>query len=120
MRVLHVVTAFPRDERDVITPWLVETLKRLRARGIDAEVFTSAYKGLGDQQLFGIPVHRFRYFTKKWEDFTHDETAPDRMRKGIRYKLEALTYLECGQVAIERLCRREKYDIVHVHWPFPH
>jgi glycosyltransferase involved in cell wall biosynthesis len=31
-----------------------------------------------------------------------------------------LTYLACGQVAIERLCRRQKYDIVHVHWPFPH
>jgi glycosyltransferase involved in cell wall biosynthesis len=70
--------------------------------------------------LFGIPVHRFRYFPKRWEDFTHDETAPDRMRKGLRYKLEALAYVACGQAAIARLCRREKYDIVHVHWPFPH
>ena len=120
MRVLHVVTAFPRTESDVITPWLVETLKRLKAQGVDVEVFTSSYKGLGDQTLFGIPVHRFRYFPKRWEDFTHDETAPDRMRKGLRYKFEALAYVLCGQGAIARFCRREKFDIVHIHWPFPH
>jgi glycosyltransferase involved in cell wall biosynthesis len=120
MRVLHVVTAFPRTESDVITPWLVETLKRLKAQGVDVEVFTSSYKGLGDQVLFGIPIHRFRYFPKRWEDFTHDETAPDRMRKGLRYKLEAVAYVVSGQAAIARLCRRQRYDIVHVHWPFPH
>jgi len=114
------VTAFPRTECDVITPWLVHTIRQLRTRGIDAEVFTSSYRGLGDQNLFGIPIHRFRYFPKRWEDFTHDETAPDRMRKGLRYKLEALAYVLCGQAAIERLCRRERFDIVHVHWPFPH
>jgi glycosyltransferase involved in cell wall biosynthesis len=120
MRVLHVVTAFPRTECDVITPWLVETLKRLKAQGVDVEVFTSSYKGLPDQTLFGIPVHRFRYFPKRWEDFTHDETAPDRMRKGLRYKLEAVAYVVLGQAAISRLCRSQHYDIVHVHWPFPH
>lgn len=120
MRVLHVVTAFPRTESDVITPWLVETLKRLKAQGVDVDVFTSSYKGLPDQTLFGIPVHRFRYFPKRWEDFTHDETAPDRMKKGLRYKLEAVAYVVLGQAAISRLCRRQHYDIVHVHWPFPH
>jgi glycosyltransferase involved in cell wall biosynthesis len=120
MRVLHVVTAFPRFEGDVITPWLVETLRLLKGRGIGVEVFTSSYRGLEGQQLFGIPVHRFRYAPQRWEDLTHDETAPDRMRKGLRYRLLALTYVVCGYLAIARLARREKYDVVHVHWPFPH
>src|SRR5436189_6187527 len=31
MRILHVVTAFPRAPDDVIVPWLVELLKRLQA-----------------------------------------------------------------------------------------
>jgi glycosyltransferase involved in cell wall biosynthesis len=120
MRVLHVVTAFPRTAGDVITPWLIETLTRLKQRGVEVEVFTSAYRGLGDQELFGIPVHRFRYFPKRWEDLTHDETTPDRMRKGLRYKLMALTYVLGGWAAIGRLCRRRRFDIVHIHWPFPH
>src|SRR3977135_2958183 len=33
MRILHVVTAFPRMPDDVIVPWLVELLKRLQAPG---------------------------------------------------------------------------------------
>jgi glycosyltransferase involved in cell wall biosynthesis len=120
MRVLHVVTAFPRTEDDVITPWLVETLRRLQARGIEVEVFASSYQGLGDQTLFGIPVHRFRYFLKRRENLTHDETTPDRMRQGLLYKLMAFTYVAGGAAAIGRLCRSRRYDIVHVHWPFPH
>ena len=80
MRVLHITTAFPREPGDVITPWLVELLKRLRAEGVDAEVLTSSYKGAPDQTFEGIPVHRFRYFLRRWENLTHEETAPDRMR----------------------------------------
>src|SRR5205807_2304423 len=52
MRILHVVTAFPRTPDDVIVPWLVELLKRLRAAGHEVEVFTSSYRGApGDDVL---------------------------------------------------------------------
>lgn len=120
MRVLHIVTAFPRHEGDVITPWLVEMLRGLRSRGVEVEVFTSSYKGLGDQVLFGIPIHRFRYFLKRWENLTHEEMAVDRLGRSPLYKLLPAFYLFFGSVAILRLCRREKYDVVHVHWPLPH
>src|SRR5258705_937152 len=83
MRILHVVTAFPRGPDDPITPWLVELLQRLRAAGHDVEVFTSAYMGSPDQTLGGIPVHRFRYFFRRWENLTHEETAPDRIRRSL-------------------------------------
>ncbi|MBM3314465.1 glycosyltransferase family 4 protein [candidate division WOR-3 bacterium] len=119
-RVLYIATAYPRSEADVITPWLVETIKLLRERGIDVTMFTSAYKGLGSQTVFGTPVVRFRYFPKRWEDLTHDETAVDRVKKGLRYKLAALCYLVCGTLAAWRLCRRERFDLIHVHWPLPH
>ena len=48
MKVLYIVTAFPRYEGDVITPWLVESILRLKTRGIDVNVFTSSYKGIGN------------------------------------------------------------------------
>ena len=56
MRVLHITTAFPREPGDVITPWLLELLQRLRASGVECEVLTSAYKGSGDQTFDGMPV----------------------------------------------------------------
>lgn len=119
MRLLHVVTAFPRTADDVITPWLVELLKRLRASGHDVAVFTSAYQGLGDQELAGIPVHRFRYFFRRWENLTHEETAPDRMRRSLLYRLLPFCFVAAGMLAIWRHCRRHRYDVIHVHWPLP-
>ena len=115
-----MVTAFPRWEGDVITPWLFETLKRLQIKGIEVKVLTSSYKGLKSQVVSGIHVLRFRYFLKPWENLTHEEHAPDRMKKGILYKILPFFYLIFGSAAIIRAVRREPFDIVHVHWPFPH
>lgn len=120
MRILHILTAFPRQEGDVIVPWLVELLLRLKVRGHEVEVFTSAYRGGGNRSYAGIPVHRFRYFPAPWEDLTHDEAAPERIRRSLRYKLAAACYLLCGILAARRIGRRKRYDIVHVHWALPH
>jgi glycosyltransferase involved in cell wall biosynthesis len=120
MRILHVVTAFPRFPNDVISPWLVELLKRLKARGHDVEVFTSAYKGGGGTEFAGIPVHRFRYFPAAGENLTHEEGAADRMGRSWRHKVLPAFYLSAGLPAIWRLCRRRSYDVIHVHWPLPH
>ncbi len=120
MRILHVVTAFPRSPDDVITPWLVELLQRLRERGCEVEVLTSAYRGGGNTEYRGIPVHRFRYFPRRWEDLTHDESVPDRLKRSFRYKLAAVCYVMAGISAAWRLARRRRYDLVHVHWAMPH
>jgi glycosyltransferase involved in cell wall biosynthesis len=119
MRILHIVTAFPRQPADPIAPWLVELLRRLRARGHEIEVLASSYKGLGDQDYDGIHVHRFRYFPARWERLTHEETAPDRMRRSPLYAVMPLFFLVGGMRHAWRLARRERYDVVHVHWPMP-
>src|SRR5438309_130541 len=119
MRILHVVTAFPRSPDDVIVPWLVELLKRLLAAGHEVEVFTSSYRGAPDQVVSGIPVHRFRYFPRRWESLAHEEAAPDRMRRSLLYRLMPACFVVAGMVAIWRLCRRARYDVIHVHWPLP-
>ncbi len=120
MRILYIATAYPRSEQDIITPWLVETVVRLRKRGFDVTMFTSSYRGLGNQIISGVPVIRFRYFFKRWETLTHDETAVDRVKRGLGYKLMAIFYVLFGTWAIWRLCRSQRFDIIHVHWPLPH
>lgn len=120
MRILHVLTAFPRDENDVIVPWLVELLVRLKERGHQVEVLTSAYRGGGNRSYAGIPVHRFRYFPARWEDLTHDEAVPERLKRSLRYRFAVLSYVLCGIFAGWRTGRRGRYDVVHVHWAVPH
>jgi glycosyltransferase involved in cell wall biosynthesis len=119
MRILHIVTAFPREPGDPIAPWLVELLRRLRARGHEIHVLTSSYRGLADQDRDGIRVHRFRYFPARWERLTHEETAPDRMRRSPLYAIMPVFFLLAGMRRAWTLARRERYDLVHVHWPMP-
>lgn len=120
VKVLQIVTAYPRSPDDLITPWLVETLKRLRQRGVEVEVLAPSYRGLGDQVVEGIPVHRFRYAPKGLEDLTHDQTAPDRVADRPSYLGLLPGYVAAGSLAAARLARTGEYDVLHVHWPVPH
>ncbi|MCX7995523.1 MAG: glycosyltransferase family 4 protein [candidate division WOR-3 bacterium] len=120
IKVLFVTTAFPRHRDDVITPWMIELIERLMKYGIDISVFTSSYMGLKNQIYNGIPVFRFRYFFKKYERLTHEETAVDRFSRGGFNVLLSLFYIISGMIAIARLLRARKFDIVHINWPFPH
>ena len=120
MRVLFVATAYPRFKGDVITPWLVELILKLKQEGIDVSVFTSSYKGLPTHVLDGVKVYRFRYCLKRFERFTHEETAVDRVTQGFGNVFLSVLYLLFGAYAMIRLSKHEHFDIVHIHWPFPH
>ncbi len=120
MRVVHVVTAFPRYDGDVITPWLGTLLLALRERGLDVGVLAPAYRGGGATEWRGIPVHRFRYAPARLETLTHDETAPDRLRAKPAYLGLLPGYMLGGSLASLRLGASSPPDVVHVHWPVPH
>ena len=120
MRILYIVSAYSRDESDVITPWLSETIRRLGRRGVQVEVLAPSYRGLRDQVIDGVPVHRFRYAPERWEDLTHDQTAPDRVREKPAYLTLVPGYVVAGSIAAARLARSGRFDVIHVHWPIPH
>jgi glycosyltransferase involved in cell wall biosynthesis len=120
IRVLFVATSYPRFKGDVITPWMVQLIRRLRDSGIEVSVFTSSYMGLGNQVQDGVPVYRFRYFFRKYERLTHDQTAVDRFSQGPRGVFLSYLYVLFGTIALVRLVRARRFDIIHVNWPFPH
>ncbi|WP_420447996.1 glycosyltransferase family 4 protein [Candidatus Palauibacter sp.] len=120
MKVVHVVTAFPRHDDDVITPWLGRLLLGLRERGLNVEVLAPAYRGGGAAEWRGIPVRRFRYAPARFETLTHDETAPDRIRSRPAYAGLLPGYMLGGSLASIRLGASSPPDVVHVHWPVPH
>lgn len=120
LRVLYVVTAYPRHAEDVITPWLVETVHRLRDAGVEIEVLAPSYRGLASGIRDGVPVHRFRYAPRRWEDLTHDETVPDRLRRRRGSVFWVAPYVMGGMKAAWRLARTGRFHVVHVHWPLPH
>jgi glycosyltransferase involved in cell wall biosynthesis len=120
VKILHVVTAWPRDPEDVITPWLVTLAEKQAERGHDVDVLAPSWRGLGDQQVAGHTVRRFRYAPGRWERLTHEETVPDRLQRHPGYLALVPSYLAAGGAAAWRLGRRRGYDVVHVHWAVPH
>jgi glycosyltransferase involved in cell wall biosynthesis len=118
-RLLVITTNFPRWEGDPHSPWLVELLGYLRERGIVAEILAPSFAGLGDQVVHGMKVHRFRYAPSRWETMTHEEGAPNKIRRNPLYLLLLPVYLVSGMVAAGRLARSRDFDILHVHWPVP-
>src|SRR2546429_9640336 len=41
------------------------------------------------------------------------------MKRSLLYRLMPACFVLAGMVAIWRLCRRARYDVIHVHWPLP-
>jgi glycosyltransferase involved in cell wall biosynthesis len=119
VKVLYLVTAYARDPSDVITPWLVETIRRLRERGVTVEVLAPAYRGLATQVVGGVTVHRFRYAPRGWETLTHDQTAPDRIRERPLFLGLVPGYVAAGSRAAARLARAGGFDVLHAFWPVP-
>lgn len=120
MKVLYIVTAYDRHPGDGITPWLVETLHRLRDQAVEVEVLAPSYRALESGRVDGIMVHRYRYAPRRFEDLTHDQTAPDRVRERPAYTALVPSYVLAGSRAAWRLGRTGEFDLVHVHWPLPH
>jgi glycosyltransferase involved in cell wall biosynthesis len=120
MKIVYISTAFPRSREDRINPWLFETVKRLKEENCEIIVFTSSYKGIKQKNLDGIKIYRFRYLPKKIEILTHDVAVPERIKMGLKYKLMVLPYIIFGFLNSKWFSLKEKFDIIHVHWPFPH
>lgn len=119
LKVLVIGSTYPRHEADYAVPWLRETVRRLTDRGHEVTVLAPSFRGLASHEVDGVPVHRFRYAPRGWECLTHEQGAPNRIRKPI-YQILGAPYVLAGIGAAARLARRERFDVIHAHWPFPH
>jgi glycosyltransferase involved in cell wall biosynthesis len=120
LRIAVLGSTYPRNQEDHEVPWLRESVRRLVARGHKVTIIAPAYLGLKDHEIDGVKVRRFRYAPARWEMLTHGEGAPNKLKKNPVLKLLSLTYLASGALAAWNICREERIDVLHVHWPFPH
>jgi len=120
MKILVIGSVYPRFSEDTEVPWLRASLARLRAAGCSLRVLAPSYRGLGDHEIDGISIHRFRYAPADLEILTHDEGAPSKMANRPWMQLLAIPYIVSGFFRCLRLALKERPDLIHAHWPFPH
>lgn len=118
-RILVITSTYPRHETDYAVPWMREIHRRLKEEGNEITVMAPAYKGLKSHVLDGIHIHRFRYAPARIETLTHEEGATYKVRKAYM-QLLAIPYILIGCVYAAWLAVRGNFDVIHVHWPFPH
>jgi len=119
-RILYITSTYSRDEADNQNPWMIDTIRHLRAKGYEIEVLAPSFRGLETHMVGGVMVHRFRYFFRSRETLTHDQGAPNKIRGSLLIKLLVFPYVFFGMLAAIRVARRGRFDFIHCHWPFPH
>lgn len=119
LKICILGSTYPRHDDDPEVPWLRKSVNLLAARGHDVTVAVPAWKGLKSHTIDGIRVLRFRYAPKSLEILTHDQGAPNKLHNPL-YNLLALPYIVMGTLAVAWWAAREKFDLINVHWPFPH
>lgn len=120
LKVLFIVTAYPRHEGDIITPWMGETIGRLQNSGVEVEVLAPSYRGSGKSVIGGVTVHRFRYAPEPIETLTHDMPALDRIARNPLFAALLPIYVAAGSAAARKIAREGNFDVVHAFWPIPH
>ena len=119
VHILTITSAYPVTPDGNHATFLRETMIRLQPAGTKFTVFAPAYEGSKGYVMDDIQVHRFRYCIKKYENLARDG-APTKLQRQPLYLLAAATYILLGSLQLLWVCLRERPDILHVHWPFPH
>jgi glycosyltransferase involved in cell wall biosynthesis len=119
LSICLVASTYPRSPSDYAVPWLRESVRRMTMLGHRVTVFAPAYKGLTNHTIDDVEVVRFRYAPGCLETLTHETGAANKIGR-LRKRLLGIPYILSGMVSGACLAVRRHFDVVHVHWPFPH
>lgn len=117
--ILVVTSVYPMKADENYGAFIRESVLRLQALGAKFTVFAPAWEGSKSYVLDGVKVHRFRYCPKPFENLVRDG-APTKLQRQPLYLPAAALYIFLGTLQLLWVCRREKPDVLHIHWPFPH
>ena len=118
-KLLVTTSTFPRWENDTDPPFVYELSRRL-ANSFDITVLAPNYPGaLTREEMSGIQVHRFRYFFKKLEILAGSEGILPTLKKNVSFNLLVPFFLLGEFLALVKLTRKIKPDIIHAHWILP-
>jgi glycosyltransferase involved in cell wall biosynthesis len=117
--ILVISSVYPTTSDGNHGAFIRETVLQMRSLGIKFTVFAPAYEGSQTHNLDDIEIYRFRYFFKRFENLVRDG-APTKLQKQPLYILVALMYILLGAWQLFWLCKKQKPDLLHVNWPFPH
>lgn len=120
MRVLFLTHSFPRHVGDAAGSFLLHLAVALRAEDVHVRVVAPAGDHLpADEELQGVPVHRFRYAPHRYQRLAYTGQMAEEVQRSFSAKLALLGFLGSEFASGTRVRREFAPDLVHAHWWFP-
>lgn len=118
-QLLVLSSTYPRWLGDHEPGFVHELAKRL-THAFDVTVLSpSAVDAATEEVMDGVRVLRFRYAPRSWETLVHDGGMTANLRRQRWKYLLVPLFLGGMLVALRRILRVVRPDVVHAHWLLP-
>ncbi|PKN83759.1 MAG: glycosyltransferase family 4 protein [Deltaproteobacteria bacterium HGW-Deltaproteobacteria-1] len=119
-RVLVLTSTFPRWENDPEPAFIFELCRRLISYYNITVLAPRTPGGKMRETLAGLHVVRFPYFFNRWEKLAmHGGGILNKLKTNPAYYLMVPIFLLGQLLALVRLLRHERFDLIHAHWLIP-
>jgi len=120
-RVCFLTSNFPRWPGDSTTPFVLHLAQDMAREGWSVDVLAPhAPEAAREETLGAIRVYRFRYFwPERKQTLCYQGGALINLRRSLLARLQVPALVLAEAVAMWRLARRRKYDLLHAHWILP-
>ena len=118
-KVLFLTSSYPRNESDTAAVFLRYLAEELAARGLQVHVLAPA-DGQRESKTEGkLIVHRFKYFPARWQKLAYGSGIMPNLKRSPWLWLQVPFYLLAMTLALLRLVRQQRFDLLHAHWIVP-
>lgn len=117
MRILHVASSFPPDERSGIAPFMGEMLSALTPPGHQVRIIVPHIDGLTQRR--SIDVTSYRYAPLPLQTWGYGQSLASSGRVRVSALLTAPSALVAMTAKTRREIARWKPDVLHLHWLLP-
>lgn len=120
MRVLFLTHSYPRAPGDAAGSFLWHLASALKAENVEVRVVAPSSDALPAHDVFGgIPVNRFRYAPRRYENLAYTGNMAGEVQRSWSAKLALVGFLGSEFAAATRARREFSPDLIHAHWWFP-
>jgi len=101
-------------------PAFVLQLAQALAHEFDVTILAPHCAGaLRDEEIAGVRIHRYRYAPTTWQTLAYEGGMLQRLHANPLRWLLVPGFVIAQMLAMRRLCRRSRFDLLHVHWIVP-
>jgi len=114
-----VASSYPFNEDDTTAPFMEEMLRALVERGIEVTIVLPRTHELMEGDRFGVTVIGVPYAPRKFQGWGYGRSLDARNRLRPSALAVAPSALASMGLTLRQQIRRNRPDVVHLHWVLP-